>query len=546
MLGALRDFLAHAPLGLLFLTIGTGYLLSHLRFRGVGLGVAAVLFAGLGLGAWGGDRFELPELVGQFGLLLFVYAIGLEAGPAFFKLMKERGAGLLLLALGAVLAGASLVWLAATRLGLEPALAVGLFCGSLTNTPALATVSEALRGTPAAMLPTVGYSIAYPLGVALPILLAELTARLGAIDVAAAARQAERENGEASEPATSSNLELTNPELIGAALGDVPIAALGVRVSRVQRGEHVTVASPKTVLQPGDVLHVVGSQAGIAQAEALLGPERRNVPGPETRRDEVDFRRVILSNPRLVGRPLGAIALEARWEAVVTRIRRGDLDFVPSDDTILERGDRLRVVARSDQMEEVARYFGDSFKGISETDYLSLSLGALMGIALGLLRVPLPGGLQLQLGLAGGPLLVALVLGWLGRTGPLIWSLPLAANQALRQLGLVLFFSSVGLRSGRHFAAALSAQGPLLVGVGAIATLASSGILLWGAMRLLKADWVSAAGLMAGGQTQPALLTFAGERSRSEAPNRPYAAIMPLAMISKILVAQLLLWWLMR
>ncbi|MNY26242.1 putative transporter [compost metagenome] len=197
-------------------------------------------------------------------------------------------------------------------------------------------------------------------------------------------------------------------------------------------------------------------------------------------------------------------------------------------------------------MPAVARYFGDSFKGISETDFLSLSIGALMGIALGLLRLPLPGGMQLQLGLAGGPLLVALVLGRLGRTGPIIWSLPLAANQALRQLGLVLFFAAVGLRSGRHFAAALSAHGPELVAVGAIATLASSAILLWGAMALLRADWVSAAGLMAGGQTQPALLAFANERARSEAPNRAYAAIMPLAMIAKILGAQLLLWWLSR
>ncbi|MBO9541898.1 transporter [bacterium] len=546
MLDALREGLGHAPLGILFLTIGAGYLLSQVRLRGVGLGVAAVLFVGLGLGAWGGERFELPELVGQFGLLLFVYAIGLEAGPGFFRILKERGLGLLLLALGAIVGAGGLIWLAAHRFGLDPALAVGLFCGSLTNTPALAAVSEALRGTPSAVLPTVGYSIAYPLGVGLPILLAELTLRLRRIDVAAAARQAERDGGEETEPASARNLRLTNPGLIGTVLEATPLDDLGVRVSRVQRGDHVAVATAGTVLQAGDILRVVGSPDALTRAERLLGPEAQGAAGPESRRDEVDFRRIILSNPRLVGRRLGDIALENRWEAIVTRIRRGDLDFVPTDDTVLERGDRLRVVARTDQMPAVARYFGDSFKGISETDFLSLSIGALMGVALGLLRVPLPGGMQLQLGLAGGPLLVALVLGRLGRTGPIIWSLPLAANHALRQLGLVLFFAAVGLRSGRHFAAALSAHGPELVAVGAIATLASSAILLWGAMALLRADWVSAAGLMAGGQTQPALLAFANERARSEAPNRAYAAIMPLAMIAKILGAQLLLWWLSR
>lgn len=546
MLDALREGLSHAPLGILFLTIGAGYLLSQIRVRGVGLGVATVLFVGLALGAWGGEAFELPEFVSQLGLLLFVYAIGLEAGPGFFRILRQKGLSLALLTLAAIAGAAGLTWLTAHVLGLDPAIATGLFCGSLTNTPALAAVNEALRGTPAAALPTVGYSIAYPLGVLVPLLLAELTLRMSRVDVTAAAREAERDAGEESEPASARNLRVTNPEWVGPTLASLPLAELGIRISRIQRGGHVMVATEGTALQAGDVVHVVGSPEHLAQAESLIGPEAMEEPGPESRRDQVDFRRIILSNPRLVGRRLGELALNKRWEAVVTRVRRGDLDFVPSDDTVLERGDRLRVVARTDQMPEVARYFGDSFKGISETDFLSLSLGALLGVGLGMLRVPLPGGMQLQLGLAGGPLIVALFLGRLGRTGPIIWSLPLAANQALRQLGLVLFFAAVGLRAGRHFAAALSAQGPELVAAGAIATFGASAILLWGAMALLKVNWVTAAGLMAGGQTQPALLSFAADRSRSDAPNRAYAAIMPLAMIGKILGAQLLLWWLSR
>lgn len=546
MLELIRQTLAHNQLALLFLTIGIGYLLSQVRYRGVGLGVASVLFVGLGLGAWGGEEFELPEFVSQVGLLLFVYTIALQAGPAFFRILQRRGLGIGLLALGAVGAAGLFTILAAQVFHLDPALAVGLFCGGLTNTPALAAVSEALRGSPNAMLPTVGYSIAYPLAVALPIVLAEFTARWRHLDIAHETEIAEREAEGYTEPPIGRNLRVTSLEVVGRPLGELKLSSLPITLSRVQKGEHQVVATPSTVLDIGDILHVVGSPEALAQAEALVGPAMLNVPGPETRRDEVDFRRIMVSNPELVGKKLRDIDFSHQWEAVITRIRRGDLDFMPSPDTILERGDRVRVVARTDQMPNVVRYLGDSFRAVSETDFLSLSLGLVLGLFLGSIRVQLPGGLVLQLGLAGGPLVAALVLGYLNRTGPIVWSLPLAANLAFRQLGLVLFFAAVGLRAGRHFGTALAAHGPMLIFVGACVTLASSCVLLFGAMRLLKVDWVTATGILAGGQTQPALLTFVGDRSQSEAPNAAYVAIMPTAMIAKILLAQILLWLLTR
>lgn len=541
MLEALRQNLLAYPLMVLFLTIGLGYMLSHLKVRGVGLGVATVLFVGLAIGAWGGGAFELPEIVSQFGLLLFVYTIGLEAGPAFFRILRRRGWGLAALAVGAVLAAAAMVATATRWLGLDPALAAGLFCGSLTNTPALAAVSEALRGTPGALSPAIGYSMAYPLGVILPILLVELTLRLGRVDVRREVQTAERQAGQSVEPPMVIDLRVTNEAVVGRPIGQLPLAHMPLRISRVMRDGEVTVATAETVLQLGDMVHVVGPRSALDQARELIGPEVENAPGLLSRRSDVDFRRMILSNPELVGRPLAAIGLD-QYGATVTRLRRGDRDFVPTADTVLERGDRLRIVARIDQMDAIAKYVGDSFRGISEMDFLSLSVGAVLGLLLGMIRIPLPGGISLQLGLAGGPLLVALFLGWRGRTGPFIWSMPLAVNLTLRQLGLVLFFAAVGLRSGGHFAEAFAAQGPMLLAVGAIVTFVSAGILLWGSMWLLRQDFVSATGLLAGGQTQPALLTFAGERAQSEAPNAAYVAIMPTAMIAKILAAQLLLW----
>jgi putative transport protein len=542
MLETLRGALAAQPLLLLFLTVGLGYLLSLLKIKGIGLGVAAVLFAGLGLGMWGGHSFELPELISQFGLLLFVYAIGVQAGPLFFRILRKSGLGLTLLALVAVGGTGAAAAMAVRLFGISPELGIGLFCGAVTNTPALAAVSESLRGTPGALLPTVGYSIAYPLGVAVPILLAELVLQLGKIDLSKAVKQAERSTGEHHGAPSACNLAVTSEAVIGMALSESPLAALPVRVSRVQRGDAVMVARPNTVLEAGDVLRVVGTAEELAKARQLVGREVEGDAGPEFRRDPVDFRRMILSTPRLVGRRLGEIGLEKRFEAVVTRVRRGDQDFVPTAETVLERGDRLRVVAQRDQMAEIGKYLGDSSRAFSETDFLSLSVGIVLGVLLGLIKFPLPGGGTVHLGLAGGPLVVALVLGWLGRTGPLIWSLPPAANLAFRQLGLVLFFAAVGLRAGGNFAAALADQGPLLIAIGAGLTLLATAILLGGAMAVLRMDWVSAAGALAGGQTQPALLTFADDRSHSEAPNVVYTAIMPTAMIAKILVAQILIW----
>lgn len=546
MLDVLREALAAQPLLLLFLAVGLGYLLSLLKIKGIGLGAAAVLFAGLGLGIWGGREFELPEIVSQFGLLLFVYSIGIQAGPLFFRILRRSGLGLTFLALGAVSAAGVAISLAVRWLGLSPELAIGLFCGAITNTPALAAVSETLRGTPEALLPTVGYSIAYPLGVAVPILLAEGVLHWGKIDLKEAVKHAEGATSEHQGAPTAINLVLTNPGVVGKALGETLLTRLTLHVSRIQRGDQVMVALSDTVLETRDILHLVGTADALEQAKQLVGHEAHQVAGPEKRREEIDYRRMILSTPDLVGRKLGEIGLGKRFEAVVTRIRRGDQDFVPTADTVLERGDRLRVVARVDQMPAIARYLGDSIRAFSDTDFLSLSVGIVIGILLGIIRFPLPGGATVQLGLAGGPLVVALILGWIGRTGPLIWSLPPAANLAFRQLGLVLFFAAVGLRAGGHFAEALGAQGPLLVALGGGVTALSTVILLGGAMILLRMDWVSAAGALAGGQTQPALLTFADDRSRSEAANVVYTAIMPTAMIAKILAAQILVWVLAR
>ncbi|MFQ3597043.1 MAG: TrkA C-terminal domain-containing protein [Chloroherpetonaceae bacterium] len=541
VLDLLRDFLSQNTIALLFLTIGFGYLLSTLEFKGVGLGVASVLFVGLAVGAFGEGRFKVPDVVGQLGLLLFVYTVGLQSGPGFFRILRQRGISLTLLSIISIGTVAFVAAICASLFSLNGAILVGMFCGSLTNTPALAAATEAIGAHPDASMIAVGYSVVYPLAVVLPILISLAIASLRRVDVARETVRAEATAGTKTESPVGKNFVLQNSELVGKTVREALLIPFGVRVSRIKRGRDIFVGVAHTVLQQGDVLRIVGSEHTVRAAGNAVGEE--TAESPEGERKQVDFRRILLTNQSLIGKRLKDLDLENSWGALVTRIRRGDVDFFPTDDTILERGDRLRVVAPADRIADLTKYLGDSAKALSETDYLSLSLGILLGIAIGQIPIPL-GEFELKLGLAGGALLVSLVLGYIGRTGPLIWDLPLEIDATFRQLGLVLFFASVGIKSGAQFADAISGQGLMLISIGALLTFTSAFLLLVGAMWILRLDWVTATGALAGGQTQPAVLSFIGKLANSEAPNIAYSAVFPTAMILKILLAQALLWWL--
>ncbi|MGQ9806228.1 MAG: aspartate:alanine exchanger family transporter [Chlorobiales bacterium] len=541
ILDFLRDFLSHNIIALLFLTIGFGYLLSKIELRGVGLGIASVLFVGLAVGAFGEGRFKVPDVVGQLGLLLFVYTVGLQSGPGFFRILRQRGISLTLLAIISICGVAFVAAVCASLFSLNGAILVGMFCGSLTNTPALAAATEAIGDHPDASMIAVGYSVVYPLAVVLPILISLSIASLRKIDIARETARAEQATGTKTEAPVGKNFLLHHSNLVGKTVREALITPFGVRVSRIKRGDTIFVGVANTVLQQGDVLRVVGSEDAVLHAGQAIGQE--TTESPEAERKQVDYRRILLTNSSLIGKKLKELDLENTWGALVTRIRRGDVDFFPTDETILERGDRLRVVAPADRIADLTKYLGDSAKALSETDYLSLSLGILLGIGIGQIPIQI-GDFELKLGLAGGALLVSLVLGYLGKTGPLIWDLPLEIDATFRHLGLVLFFASVGIKSGAQFADAVSGQGLLLISIGALLTFMSASLFLIGAMWILQLDWVTATGTLAGGQTQPAVLSFIGKLANSEAPNIAYSAVFPTAMILKILLAQTLLWWL--
>jgi len=540
------QFLVDNPLLLLFLVAGVGYPLGRLEVKGVSLGVAAVLFSGLAFGAID-PRLKLPEVIYVLGLALFVYAVGLSSGPAFVASLRRDGARSNLLALGAVTFAAVLAALAKRTLDLRAPVAAGLYAGSLTNTPALAGALETLKhvATGAALEraladPVVGYSIAYPVGVIGTVLALALAQRAFRVDYAAEAR-ALRGFGVSNEPLRNVTIRVTRPGAAALTLAEVAREHGGaVLFGRIKRGDHFVVAEGAARFEVDDLVTAVGAAEDLDRLVAWLGePAAERI---DLDRREFDQRRIFVSENAAVGRRIESLELGPRFGAVVTRVRRGDADLLPQPGTVLELGDRVRVVAPTDRMAEVSAFLGDSYRDVSELDLFTVSLGLALGLLLGVVPLPRPGGLRVNLGFAGGPLLVALALGVKGRVGPLVFSLPYAANRMLRQIGLVLFLAGVGTRAGFAFRTTLATSGGLvLFAAGAAITLATAAAVLWVGHRLLGIPMSLLGGMLAGIQTQPAVLGYALEQTGNELPNIGYTAVYPIATLAKILIVQVLL-----
>ncbi len=523
------ELLVAQPMLLLFVVLAVGYAAGRVSLWGVQLGIAAVLCAGLAAGALD-PRLQLPEFVRSFGLVLFVYSIGISSGPGFVSSLRRRGLRDTAWTVTLLTIGAGVAATMGRALGLAPGITAGLFCGALTNTPALAAVLERLPS--GADAPVVGYSIAYPMGA------------VGLVLALAVARRRWRKELEAG--AQRGHLDVRFMLVMNAEALAMPVkqllAAWGIRARFVRRrraGEWALL-SPDSALEHGDLVTAVGLPGALDRIVERLGEESEE--RVELDRNDLDFRRIFVSDSSVAGRTLAELKTLTRFGALVTRLRRGDVELVPEGRTVLELGDRVRVVAPRERMAEISRFFGDSYRALGEIDAVSFGLGSALGLLLGLVSIPLPGGTIFRLGPAGGPLVMGLVLGALGRTGPIVWQVPYSAGLTLRQLGLALFLAAVGLSAGTPFVRTLrEGVGLPLLAAGAAVTVVTAALALWSSRRLLRAPAGVALGMVSGVHTQPAGLAFATDASRDESPNLGYASVSPIATVTKILLAQLLL-----
>jgi putative transport protein len=536
------ELLTESSLLLLFLVLAVGAPLGKIKIAGVNLGIVSILFTGLAFGALS-PTIKLPAIVYEIGLVLFIYCIGISSGEQFFGNLKKKGWRESSLAFGTILFAFTLVLLLGSLSSLKPLNLAGLFAGSLTNTPSLAASLEFIKATtPVALIesalaePVVAYSVCYPMGVLGMILAILLFQKIFKTSLRANSQLTE------SEKLTNATVVVSNERMGGLTIRQIiDNHNLNVVFGRLKRGDTSSLALETLSPMVGDLMTIVGKPAEVEKAIALLG--HRSEINLEMDHQQLDMRRVFVSNHDLIGQSLRDLNLPHTMGVIITRIRRGDNDILPNADTTLQFGDRVRILTGRSELAEASKFFGDSYAAQSQIDILTLGLGVAAGFFLGMIPIPLPGGVILKLGIAGGPLIVALVLGYVNRVGKLVFVMPYSSNNTIQQLGLVLFLAGVGTRSGYAFRETItqSDEGITFFSLGVALTITIGFIFLFIGHWFLKIPYPKLAGMLAGLQTQPAVLAFVNEQAKSEQPNIGYSSVFPIATLSKIILVQVLL-----
>ncbi len=525
----------------LFITAALGSFLGNFKFRGNSLGVAMVLFVGLAIGA-AQPGLHIPDVVKLLGLSMFVYSIGLSSGPSFFSSLQTRGITNMILAVTALTILSVLIGVLASCFGFNASAAAGLLAGITTNTPALAGLLDAIQArggdqvTHMSNSAVVGYSISYPMGVIGLMLAMAVVRRLLSIDEKKEIL-ALRDEFPSGQPIINDTLEVTNPEVIGISLRELKQKHhLSIIFGRISRNNVDSLCHWETTFEAGDQVVVVGEEEEVERTIRLFGkPAAQDLVYD---RSVFEMRRMFVSNPKIAGRTVASLNLSEQFPVVLTRIRRGDVDSLVHSNTVLELGDRIRVLAKPKDLKYMAELLGDSYEQLSHIDLLSFGLGMGLGIMIGSIEMTLPGGILFSLGFAGGPLVAGLVLSYLRRSGPVLWTLPYSANLTLRQVGLMLMLAAIGINSGATFLqTVMSPVGPLMfLGGIFVSILGSIGILLIG-YRLLKIPFVLLTGMVS---HHPANLDFATNMAKNKMPVYGYALVYPLMLIGKIVFVQLL------
>ena len=533
------------PLMLLLMVAAIGYPLGRVKVYGITLGVGAVLFVGLGFGALHPDM-KAPAIVYIMGQALFVYTVGLSAGPSFVASFRRNGLKNNMLAGGVLCLSALLCVVLQKVFMLKPGIAAGIFCGSMTASPALGGALESIRQTaPEDLLeallaePVVGFSVAYPIGVIGLMLTINICQKLWKVDYQAEFKQLRKPEDRASLVHCTIKVQKCDPGTTVQMLNDTN--GCDLVFSRVKRGSDFFPAAADTVLEAGDLVMVAGAPTEIELIAALLG-ERRSKDRLGLDRTEYEYRRIFVSSPQAIGRTIGELHLEQRFGEVVTLVRRGDNEFLPDPEMVLELGDVIRVLAHKSNMDEVTSFFGNSYRKVSEVDVMTFSLGLVIGLTLGLLPFPFPGGGSMQLGFAGGPLIVGILLGTFGRTGKMVWSLPYSASMTLKQLGLVLFLAGIGTRSGYSLLATLSHGGGGSIFItGVCITTATAFTALYIGHKIMKIPMSLVVGIVAGMHTSTPGLGYIKEQTGNDLPDQGYACVFPFATIGKIILVHIVL-----
>jgi putative transport protein len=521
-----------------------GVLIGKTGTKGIKLGVGGVLFSGLLIAHFGAPIEEHTlHFVRDFGLILFVYSIGLNMGPRFFSSFKRDGLLLNLLAIGVVVGGFGIAWLIYVLTDLSPAVVAGILCGAVTNTPSLGAAQQALaeQGTDTPVIAETGmaYAMAYPFGIIGIILAILLIKSVFGIKTASEMEKYMDSLSDSETKLQSVEITVSNPNLFGKNIDFVKhIMDKELAVSRIVRNGESIVATDDEIIRKGDVICGVSEQKMIENLNFKIGNVKisgniAEIAGP------LAIINVLMTNPKLAGKTIEQVGIYRRYPANITRIFRSGMKILPTLHTTLELGDTIKVVGKKDILNRVKKELGDSVNELAKPNILSIFFGIFLGIILGSIPIFIPGlPAPAKLGLAGGPLLVAILLGHKGRIGNLHFYMTPGANFFMREIGIILFLACVGLLSGGKFAETVLSGGWRWMIYGMAITFVP--ILIAGVIaRLMKINFLKICGCIAGSMTDPPALEFANGIAPVQAQATAYAAVYPLTMFLRVLLAQI-------
>lgn len=516
----------------LFIVVGLGLLLGNFTIKGIGLGSSGVLFTALLAGHLG---LSIPAGVGSFGLVLFVYCVGIGAGPRFFPALAREGGGLAKLSLIIVGVGAVTAWVLGRAFELPADLTAGLFAGALTSTPALAAASEGTKVSAEGV--AIGYGIAYPFGVIGVVLFVQLLPKFLKRKADEAEEDTDAEDSEEKE-VQHLLVEVSNSNLVGLKIGDENLSRFGCQVSRVMREGRLVPLSNDDEFCLGQNLMLVGRALDIKLATDFIGKksEESFVMDTESERD-----RLVVSEKSVSGKMLNEIGTLRNFGVVVTRIERLGQTFVPTPTTRIEVNDVLTSVGQSDGLKRLGATIGHRPQAFDQTDMISLTVGLSLGIFCGMLPIQLPGGNPMTLGLAGGPLFVSLVLGYFGRIGRVVGYIPRPTRLLLQELGLVLFLANAGIVGGASLGETVSKYGASVFLTGGLITLLPLIVAYVFARKGLGLTRPQTLGGICGGMTSTPALGALTASSSSQQPIVSYATAYPVALIMMTVLAKVLI-----
>jgi putative transport protein len=514
----------------LFLIIVIGFIIGRIKIKGISLDVSAVIFVALVFGHYG---IEIPKDFQYIGLVLFIFTIGIQAGPSFFESFKKNGRELAVLS--SILIGSSglMAFVIYYFFGIDKNLVIGLLNGALTSTPGLAAVIDA-TGSP---LASIGYGIGYPFGVIGVILFVSFLPRILRINLKDEEKKYKEEMSAGYPEITKKHYIVENENVIGKTYGELNIRFMTKAVvSRIMQNNVVIAPEPEIVFQRGDVVKAVGTSDALERVKLLIGPETTQEIPLDT---NFDIKSILVTNKNVVKKTLGQINILDTYHATITRIRRSGIDISPSPSTKLQYGDKLVVVCHKTNMKHVSRIFGDDTSKLSNTDFLPIATGIILGILVGKLSINF-NSFSFSLGLTGGILLVALVLGRTGKTGPIMWTMTGTANQLLRQFGLLFFLAAVGTSAGSSLVNTFQEYGLELFVYGILITLIPMIITTFIARMFFKLNILTLLGTLTGSMTSTPGLAAVDNLVDIDAPSVAYATVYPIAMVLLIVVVQIL------